>query len=691
MNGREQRTAFTLLIILCSLLALRCRTQAAEPAYYDYLRGMLEERAGNLTNALSSYERAVTQDPEAIEVFRDIAQVSLRLGQNDAALRAAERVRDLAPKDPSSFIFIGNVHVAQGNLAKAAQSYQKALDLEPHNLRALENLGNYYAIVDPIKALDYYERYLALDIHDPEMLFQLGMVQHKVGQTNRAIATLKKSLQYDSRQPAPYLALAEIYEVQKSTADAIAAFESAAALQPGHPLIHSRLAQLYYVQKNLPDAYRHYQISQSANPKDPTNAYWLSRIAEDQENWPLAAQHAKEAYNVSRDPQFLPLLAYYLTLNRQPAEAITWLEKARAKTPQNPNVLLFLGLNYLELGKLEKAKEALVKGVDVSSGDAQIQFQLGVTYDRLNQFEKAVSSFETAIKLDPSNAAAMNYLGYSWAERAERLSEADTLLQKAVALDPQNGAYLDSLGWLRFKQGRYGEAVEILEKASKITPDKLIHDHLKLAQTALVSAETSGSDGRKLLTNIEGNLRQIADMRSRVWVDARLKKQPFKLKGLLFYRRPDDLVVEVPGLSNMPDIRLRVSGAGVTVEPADYAGALTPQAAGGLQVLPRFFSGALTSSFDHPNVDTKTEKQLVHYKSRTEEAWIDPVSGVLTRWVQSNPDGGRDEIDIDGYAQIDGLWLPSKMRLRNRQRGFEALVKFSDWVVNQPDNQIPFK
>lgn len=711
------------IVLSSSMCDVRFRLAfAAQSAYYDYLRGMLEERAGNLNKAIVSYEKAVQQDPEAIEVFRALAQVNLRLGQAEPALRAAERARDLAPQDPSSLIFLGNVFVAQGNLAKAADSYQQALALDPKNLRALENLGNYYAMVDPEKSLDYYQRYLDIDPNDPEMIFQIGMAQHKVGKVDKAISSFEKSISYDPRQVAPYLALAEIYDARKSTAAAISSFEKAAELQPGHPLIHSRLAHLYYSQKRLDEAYAQFELARQAQPKDPSLSYWLARISEDQEKWGQAASHAKTAYDIAKDPQFLPLLAYYLTLDRRPADALPWLEKAKAATPQNANVYLFLGLNYLESGKTEKAVDALKKGVALAPTDSQILFQLGVARDRQGKFEEAVKQFESVLAVDPENTAAMNYLGYSWAERNVRLEEAEKLLRKAIEKEPENGAFLDSIGWIRYKQGAYSDAVTFLEKASQQSEDVLIFDHLgdalladgKIAKAVdawrnalrlepnspviekklrdAASLVGPGLDTRKLLKRVEGNLRQISDLRSRLSVDAKLKKQPIKLKGLFFYRSPDDLVMHMPGHSNFPDIRLRIRGQEVRIEPAEYAQSIAPQALDGLQSLPGLFSGTLVLPLDQADVKIQMDKELVRYRGGgADEAWIDPTRGVFTRVIRKNPHGGKDEIDFDEYLLIEGLWLPTRVRVRNKVKGLDARMRFSDWVVNNPENQLPFK
>ena len=147
---------------------------------------------------------------------------------------------------------------------------------------------------------------------------------------------------------------------------------------------------------------------------------------------PKPGRLAEEAYDLSHDAQFLPLLSYYLTMQHKTKEAVKWLEKARKADPKNANVLLFLGMDYLELDKLDKAREVLEIGVEAHPRDPQLHFQMGIAYDRLGRFDDAVKHFERVLYLDPANAPAMNYLGYSYADRNVRLDDAEDLLQRAV-------------------------------------------------------------------------------------------------------------------------------------------------------------------------------------------------------------------------------------------------------------------
>ena len=93
--------------------------------------------------------------------------------------------------------------------------------------------------------------------------------------------------------------------------------------------------------------------------------------------------------------------------------------------------------------------------------------------------EKSIASMKKAIELNPQNAPALNYLGYTWAEMGIQLDEAETLIQRALKIEPNDGFYIDSLGWVYYQKGDYVKAVEQLERAVEITvDDPTIIEHL---------------------------------------------------------------------------------------------------------------------------------------------------------------------------------------------------------------------
>ena len=466
-SNKQRITWFSLQFLVTSSLLLLTSfrlVSASSDSYYNYLQGMQEERAGHPAKALEAYEKVVQEDPQALQAYRDIAELRLRMGQADAALVAAERVKDLAPADPMSFIFLGNVLVAQGSLAKAAEAYEQALKLDPENLRALENLGNYYALLEPDKALSYYQRYLDLDSRDADIYFQMALVYQKRGNTAKAQELYKQSLELDPDQLATHMAVADLYEESKSTAAAIEEYKNGAELQPNNPIIFMKLGNLYYRDGQWDNALETFKTVELLSPQEPSVHYWLARIAEEKKDWKEAAAQAEKAYTLSQDPQFLPLAAYYMTLDRQLDKCGEVFRKGQGNRSRQRECSAFLGNGLSGLRQTGKSAEALVKGVTLYPKDEQLRFQLALAEDRLGHFDAAVKEFQLILSMDPQNAAAMNYLGYSWADRGEHLEEAEKMLRKAVALDPSSGAYWDSLGWVRLKRNDPGEARAVFSR-----------------------------------------------------------------------------------------------------------------------------------------------------------------------------------------------------------------------------------
>lgn len=99
-------------------------------------------------------------------------------------------------------------------------------------------------------------------------------------------------------------------------------------------------------------------------------------------------------------------------------------------------------------------------------------------YGLMNKPSEAEKDLRAILTLDPNNANALNALGFTLANQPSRVKEALPFLQKALTLNPDNPAFLDSMGWLMYKMGRTQEAINMLDKAYKISGDNEIAAHL---------------------------------------------------------------------------------------------------------------------------------------------------------------------------------------------------------------------
>jgi tetratricopeptide (TPR) repeat protein len=117
-------------------------------------------------------------------------------------------------------------------------------------------------------------------------------------------------------------------------------------------------------------------------------------------------------------------------------------------------------------------------GLQVSPS-VMLHFSLGVLYEKTDRFLESIKEMETILQMDSKNAEAMNFIGYTYADRGIKLEEAEDLIRKALALKPGNAYMLDSLGWVCFRQNKLTEAITYLKEAALMLPqDVTIAEHL---------------------------------------------------------------------------------------------------------------------------------------------------------------------------------------------------------------------
>ncbi len=138
---------------------------------------------------------------------------------------------------------------------------------------------------------------------------------------------------------------------------------------------------------------------------------------------------------------------------------------------------------------------------DDANPDWRLLYARGVSYERSGRWPEAERDLQGALKQRPNEPELLNYLGYTWIDRGERLPEALGMVQRAVAANPQSGAMIDSLGWAHYRLGDYKKAVEFLEQAVELEAgDPEINNHLGDAYWRVGRRIEAGYQWRRVLT-----------------------------------------------------------------------------------------------------------------------------------------------------------------------------------------------
>ena len=164
-------------------------------------------------------------------------------------------------------------------------------------------------------------------------------------------------------------------------------------------------------------------------------------------------------------------------------EAITQLRAATDERPQAIDALVMLGDMLRGKERYGEAADAYGRAIgrvpQPNNRHWTLFYTRGIAFERSKQWPRAEADFQRALQLSPDQPLVLNYLGYSWVDRGERLDEARRMIERAVELRPNDGFIVDSLGWVLYRLGRFEEAAVRLERAVELQPDDpVINDHL---------------------------------------------------------------------------------------------------------------------------------------------------------------------------------------------------------------------
>jgi tetratricopeptide (TPR) repeat protein len=494
-------------------------------AYFYFIQGLLQEQEGQYQQAIESYRQALTYDSLRAPLFFQLGVAYSLSGDTDQAIRQVQEAIKRDEKYIPSYFLLGSILIRQNKVKEAVPVYEKVVSLEPENQAALFILGTLYLnISDYSRAIEILQKVCKLAPDQAEAYMSLAGAYLAVDKKKEAIDTYGQVIKLAPENVMAYFGLAESYERNQEYQKAIETYQQLIKINPGNSLAQYRRGVLYYEQKDFTKSAEAFSKIEKkvADDLSVSSYFYLAVISEEQKDLKQAVNYYelslqrlnqmsnRQPLNQSQSGTMLPArssiylhLGYLFLQLKQPKKSLQVMQEAIAVDRSNVLLHYFLGVVYTDLKKYTDAIAAYKQAITVKNeqglrlGEAQkepeideLYFRLGVLYDQSGDFSQMVESMQKAISYNSKNTQALNYLGYSYADRGENLPQAEGYLKKAVLLEPENGAFLDSLGWLYYHQEKYGEALEYLTKAVTYMPnDPTVLEHAGDIYAALLQTE----------------------------------------------------------------------------------------------------------------------------------------------------------------------------------------------------------
>lgn len=186
--------------------------------------------------------------------------------------------------------------------------------------------------------------------------------------------------------------------------------------------------------------------------------------------------------SITHGPQFIPAQARYaglLAKQGKLAEARQYLQGVKAGDAQQRMQLILAEAGLLrEAGAYQETFEFLGQAVLRMPNVPDLLYDHAMAAEKIDRIDILEANLRRVIEMQPTHAHAYNALGYTLADRNQRLPEARALIETAHKLAPQDPFILDSLGWVLFRLGQNQEAAAHLQRAYEMRPDGEIAAHL---------------------------------------------------------------------------------------------------------------------------------------------------------------------------------------------------------------------
>ena len=334
-----------------------------------------------------------------------------------------------------------------------------------------------------LEAVTELERTLEASPQDLPLQLQLATVYTSAGRLADGAALAAKLAEAYPGEPRIHALRADALSRQGNWEEALAALSVAldgfTAPTIGSPerrdMVRRRMATVHLEQRNLEQAKQ--LLEEVEEPEDAEALELRIRVALAGEDYATARRLIGDL-RASKETGLANFLeGELLVLTGRTAKARARFKAAAEEI--DPSMWIHVGQIWREAEQVEEGERALRRWVSREPGSAQAHFGLADYLERTGRFEEAEQELEKTLGLEPDHAEALNYLGYSLADRNERLDEALGLILRALEIDPWNGAFLDSLGWVYYRLGRYEEARDPLERAAREYPhDAVVLEHL---------------------------------------------------------------------------------------------------------------------------------------------------------------------------------------------------------------------
>lgn len=313
------------------------------------------------------------------------------------------------PQNQPELLFQQGVqHHGRGQWQKAAQLYQKVLQIHPNHTQAMNNLGMILQDQGQWEnAAALYQQALTIEPTFAEAHNNLGSLRQQQGNPCEARKHFQKAIASRPDYLEAIFNIGTLDLAQKQWDNARAYLEKALQLNPHHPDILLNLGHACHQQGDLNQALNHYRQAHHRNPHHPQTLYHLGQACQESGQLEEALIHLQEA--VTRKPDFpeaLNHLGIVLDTLGDKEKAISSFRRAILLKKDFAEALNNYGNVLQKQGDPVQAQEVYLRVLAIKPDYYEAHCNLGGALHQQGRLQEALVSFQNALSICPDFPSA---------------------------------------------------------------------------------------------------------------------------------------------------------------------------------------------------------------------------------------------------------------------------------------------
>lgn len=489
---------------------------------YFFLEAVNQQSAGNLSASYDLFRHALEINPNAPEVFYNLAGYYVTMRNDSLSRFNFEKAAELAPKNTTYLEKLGQFYINSKDYESAIKAYEKLYAIQHDNpdvitiLLQLYGTQNNYdkmiAMLDRLETVQGSSDRISLtkmqvyqqqgkkkeqeDVlksmvkkypNDPNYKVMYCNWLMNNGRSKDAYKTLNQVLKDDPKNVGAQLAMLDYYSSQHK-ADKTMELTSQLLVSKDIP---SNTKAALLRQTIIDNEQHHGDSTAMLNLLDKT-------LSQPQENGDIYLM--KAAYmSLHHMPDSLIDSVYVQALNVEPDNSRArilllqdlWTKKeydhiiavAHPGQEYNPDDMAFYyfeGLAHYMKKDNDKTLATFQKGISQINKDsdpdivADFYSIMGDIQHEKGQDSLAFDSYEKSIQWKPDNVGTLNNYAYYLSEVNRDLPKAEQMSRKTIDAEPNNSTFLDTYAWILFMEGKYADAKTYIDRA--IANDSTLSD-----------------------------------------------------------------------------------------------------------------------------------------------------------------------------------------------------------------------